>query len=756
LGEPIELPGPPASPVEGKWAVVGFAALLFAVVGLTYQPSLKHVARADQVAFLLDTIDCDGFLDTFAHCYSYNRTRVISPGDTQLFRPVFFALVSAEKALFADRFELWQAAAVMLHWAACVLLLLVLLRVRSLAAGGSPSPSRRICDLLPYALTLFFALNHAVVEQVIWFNISGYVLCIVFILGSLLALLHITGRAESTRGQRATRLAAAWVLTLLAAFTYEIGQFYALLAGAFLAAGAFRRGRVGRAVGLFALFLSVSLVYQAVNAFDRRLHRGQFVDDVSLTDIGGRCLSVTSLEHLARYVVFAIVQPFLPLSCKCQMMPLEGRDARPGVGKMWLGEQVWQGDLAMDGPLAVSLTLFGLWAGLTAQGTGRLVKVGNKKLLAVSLFGFGVCGLHVGIIVFGRMNLRTEHLLLALNPYYSYFTLLFALIGSLPPLLSLGCRGGLFGASAERLAGALLLAGLVCLGVCGGCQTHKINRKAARLFAPFRSFHQALRTFVEGHRGEEDFSLAIHMHPPGSVPGTRGLPWAILFYKKYIRRTCPKYVVWWESGQLKYAPAREWDRSHSSDRESLCPDLIRICRHHFVFHADGWYYATPHGAPTSDFLSARNRSDCPGLLKARSVESLTRQISSMERSERATTREPLRGGETPRREGPGPLDCCQWMTSLPSFRPGLEDLPGDRDAGPGPRPRVAWRVGGLTSRYGARLMITRVCAGKVCPPTVADLRAARRTYPPPGENSTTLARRPLACWGREPAGTIAL
>lgn len=119
---------------------MGFAALLFAVVGLTYQPSLEHVARADQIPFLVATIDCDGFLDTFAHCYSYNRTRVISPGDTQLFRPVFFALLSAEKALFGHHFELWQAAAVMLHWTACVLLLLVLLRIRSLTAGN-PVPA---------------------------------------------------------------------------------------------------------------------------------------------------------------------------------------------------------------------------------------------------------------------------------------------------------------------------------------------------------------------------------------------------------------------------------------------------------------------------------------------------------------------------------------------------------------------------------------------------------------------------------------
>lgn len=309
--------------------------------------------------------------------------------------------------------------------------------------------------MLPYALTFFFALNYAVVEQVIWFNISGYLLCIIFILGSLLALLHLPGSLETKRGQRAARLAAAWVLTLLAAFTYEIGQFYALLAGAFLAAGAYRRGRVGRAAGHFALFLSISLVYQAVNSFDWRLHQSQFVEDVSLTDIGGRCLSLASLEHLARYVVFTIVQPFLPMSCKWQMTPLEDRGARPGVGKMWLGEQLWRGELGIDGPLVLSLLVFILWIGLTALGTVRLVKAGNKKPLAVSLLAWGVCGLHVGIIVIGRMNMRRDSLLLTFNPYYSYFTLLFALIGSLPPCYrsaATGPPGRERGATARRLA----------------------------------------------------------------------------------------------------------------------------------------------------------------------------------------------------------------------------------------------------------------------------------------------------------------
>ena len=90
---------------------------LFVAVALAYGPSLKHAPRADQWCFLVDTLDDHTFLDTFRHSYSYNRTRQVAPGDTDLFRPLLFALLSAEKAVFGGHLAGVQSVGIVLHCA---------------------------------------------------------------------------------------------------------------------------------------------------------------------------------------------------------------------------------------------------------------------------------------------------------------------------------------------------------------------------------------------------------------------------------------------------------------------------------------------------------------------------------------------------------------------------------------------------------------------------------------------------------------
>src|SRR5262245_15958887 len=173
---PLTQVQPRPCPVNRR-AFLGACVLLFGLVWLAYHTSLKHVPRADQWILLLDTIDHHEFGDLVAHSYSYSRTRVVLAGDTQLFRPLFFVLLAAERALFDAHFKLWQAAGVMLHFVAVCLFLAVMLRVHALAVPEgdrtAARPSGPPFRLLPYALAIFFAVNFAVVEQVIWFNING-------------------------------------------------------------------------------------------------------------------------------------------------------------------------------------------------------------------------------------------------------------------------------------------------------------------------------------------------------------------------------------------------------------------------------------------------------------------------------------------------------------------------------------------------------------------------------------------------------
>src|SRR5579859_3381393 len=48
-------------PVRRPWEVPLFLLVLSILVWYAYAPSLRHVARADQLIYLLDTYDCDSF-----------------------------------------------------------------------------------------------------------------------------------------------------------------------------------------------------------------------------------------------------------------------------------------------------------------------------------------------------------------------------------------------------------------------------------------------------------------------------------------------------------------------------------------------------------------------------------------------------------------------------------------------------------------------------------------------------------------------
>src|ERR1700712_5012914 len=122
---------------RGRWLHVPALLVLFLLIGWTYRPALGHPPREDQWNFLLDTFDEDRLVPLLLKTYSYNRTRVVFPGDYALFRPGLFALLSAEKAAFGHRTFYWQAFGVGLHCAVVWVFLGILLRLARLF----PAPS---------------------------------------------------------------------------------------------------------------------------------------------------------------------------------------------------------------------------------------------------------------------------------------------------------------------------------------------------------------------------------------------------------------------------------------------------------------------------------------------------------------------------------------------------------------------------------------------------------------------------------------
>src|SRR5262249_29733045 len=153
-------------------------------------------------------------------------------GDTPLFRPMFFVWLSGLKATFGVNFAACQLLGIGLHALVCVLFYLLLQRIfsRERMVRDWRSPA----TWLPFALAFFYALNYSLIEQVIWFNIQPYLLFVTLVLAALHLLVQITEKQTRFSVQLGC-MVGSWILTLIASFTYELGQFFAMAVGLYLA-----------------------------------------------------------------------------------------------------------------------------------------------------------------------------------------------------------------------------------------------------------------------------------------------------------------------------------------------------------------------------------------------------------------------------------------------------------------------------------------------------------------------------------------
>ncbi len=555
----------------GSWYSFGLHALahtvLFALIALAYTPSLGHGPRQDQWHLLIDTINQHDFGETFALTYSYPRTRVCQPGDYQLFRPVLYALLAAEKSLFGTNVALWQWTGIALHCLVVLLFLQILLQIHRIltAAPAAEEPTtggwlseRHLLLGLAYGFALFFGLNAAIIEMVIWSHINGYLLFIVLALGALLLALKLLAEPNASPGRWMVLTIVAFVLVLVSAFTYEIGQFFAVMIGTSLALAALAAGRRGRAVGVFALFASVFVLYQGLNFLDRLAHPGE--PDVTLKMVAEKAASTQTLKNASRYLVYTVVQPFLPSRLRWWY-----------CGRVGIEERVltWRSVRPRDPMrLASDCVLVGLFL-LSLRGLARFVTTPGRgrKLLIVAL-PLSLFLLHAAATVLGRMNIRYNEEGFDVNSYYAYLPLLGVLI-ALYALCTSAVPGKM-----PRVRGlllpihAVLLLGLVVLGLFSGSRVHAINVKVKSDMWRNRFATRTLQRFIDEHQHEPGFSFAFDLSVYGESEYCHGIPLPVILFKRYLDNHHPRYLISMEKGVL--IPRRYTAESQ------VFPDLVKI------------------------------------------------------------------------------------------------------------------------------------------------------------------------------------
>lgn len=289
---------------RADWVGTASFAIIALVVVVAFLPSLAHAPRADQWPFLLDMIRQESCSDLILNSYSYNRTRLIKPGDDALFRPVFFVYLSVLACVSGPHIWIPQAAGIALHLGVAWLAFTVLRAVLGEITGNA-----RIAGVTAALVALYFATTPVIMEQVNWAHINAYMLAVLCVLGVML----IQIRAFASGGLTRRQIVATFLLSLVACFTFETALFLPVLLALCAAAGwlavkpaaTVMRSRLG----LAAIFMTPLVVYCAAYFADLLIHP---IDDTALTSsILDRAASWDTVDNLLRVLKFSVAYPLI-------------------------------------------------------------------------------------------------------------------------------------------------------------------------------------------------------------------------------------------------------------------------------------------------------------------------------------------------------------------------------------------------------------------------------------------------------------
>jgi len=540
--------------------------VLVGAIWAAYWPSLGVTTGSDQFDYLINTFGHYTTWDIFAHTYSYNRTRIVGPGDTMCFRPLFFAWLAWQQAWYEANLTAWQATGVWLHCAVCYLLFR-LLNLAARSAGGNRAWSLAAAVVV----TLFFALNPNVMVMVVWTHVNGYLVFLLFTLGALELLLRQALDFGSPRHRSILRLSSAWVLICAAAFTYELGQFLALLAGLFLLGLAIRQGRPRLGVVLLLAFALIDRIYHAANLLDQELHAGQYVADLNVSTIISKACSWSSLEHLRRLVLYSLVQPFFPDSL-----------AGYASGRLQIEELAWS-ELSLRLWPVVGLCAITAWLALSLRAVRWHSSQIKRSLLAGVALAGGLLLLYLGIIVAGRMNIRPSAEILSGNSYYAYTPLLLASLLSAWLWIADSRRPA---SAAWRATRWTLLASLAVLALVGGNQVNYVSQVVADYDAGRKVIDQ-VQEFVQAHRHEPGFGLAFD----ANQTRFKGVPVLTGLFRRYENNVSPSHVLVVQQGKIDLQPFEEYLRQHTKTADPVFRDVVKVGGKYHVFHHAGKYQA---------------------------------------------------------------------------------------------------------------------------------------------------------------------
>jgi hypothetical protein len=541
------------------------------------------------------------------------------PMDTELYRPVLFILLAVEKYCLENNFDAIQSVGVVLHCVNLTLFFGLLVRLqRLLGRAGQHSPFPR---WLPHGLTFFFALNNCVPELVLWSHLHGYLLFVTLVLASLHCFAEVLLAPELSPGRQRRLLLTAWGLILLSVFTYEMGQFYAIVVAPVLGAARLQQRRVVSALSLFGAFLAIALIYQGVNGLDKAVHAGSFTPETVRKRLLERVFSRDSGRHASRFLKFNLVQPWFPST----VAPFVGWGHR-----LYIKEKSWS-ERAASHPRALfllSCVIGAIAAGAAVRGGWEVLRRGFFRVRLTMLLLSVLFLIFAAMIVTGRMNFFPRNKqVLAWNSYYTYMALLFALV----PLFlvwvqaaSTSMSESVFG-RLSRLAFGFLVVGLFSLGGIGGFSIRATAWDCRKVCRPFYAANQRLRAFVTAHQSEPGFSFTVAVDHSENPMVVHGVPLAIFLYARWIDNLSPRYVLLMRQRGIVVLSLEEYRQRFPDSTKQINPDIIEASSGYHIYRQEGVYYALPSARGWLD----REHWDDPALLRADTLAELRQRLEKV-------------------------------------------------------------------------------------------------------------------------------
>ncbi len=576
---------------------VALLAVIALAVVYAYLPSLGHAPRGDQWPFLMDMMRQESCGDFISHSYSYNRTRVILPGDTALFRPLLFVYLSLMACMGGTHVWFPQAAGIALHlgvaWLAFTVFrgLLVAITANRIAA-----------NLMAALAALYFATTPAIMEQVIWAHVNAYMLATLCVLG----VIHVQRVAVTNGGITPRQVAATIALSAIACFSFEPALFLPLLLALCAATGWLPAAKAAVSIRsrlrLAMLFLAPVAIYFGAYVLDQHIHPVE--DDAWMDSLGKRAASLNTAMNLVRFLAFSVAYPFVA-----------------GKPEGFTGTRLLVAEPSQALALLV-VALLACIAGVVIAGGYAARCLGERPRRAALLAGAITLAWLVAtalMYTIGRINPNpTSPTVLATSSYQSYAPYLAA---TLLLVIASGCVAAMVmnrpGARRPRrwvvLAGVALA--VLAIGVRAGL-VHSVNAQLARHLAPLVDAVDAINAV----RGRDPFAtFRMSAHTAESLERFQGVPVLYTLFVRSIDQCGGRYEIVAGSPHVAIA----------ADHTACYPILARPDTNFHYYYYRGEYFGLPFWFAFPDEEKIRNN---PYLVRAPTLEAaMLEQPARLER-----------------------------------------------------------------------------------------------------------------------------